>query len=327
MAAPCAPRCEAGVKILVAGTGGVGGYFGGLLANAGHAVAFLARGPHLQAIQRDGLQVHSVHGDFVLRPAEASDRPEDLPAPDCVVVAVKHYDLQSTARQLQAVVREGTTVVPLINGVDAHEVLQATLGRGRIAGGTCSIAARIEAPGVIRQESRLQRVVFGALDGRPDDALSALAAAWRKCGVEAEQTADIVAALWSKLIFIASFGGVTALARSTAGEVRAAPAVRAVLLEAMREVDRVGRAVGARLAHDAVEQALAIVEALEPGVTSSLQRDVADGRRFELEAFSGTIVRLAREHSIEVPVHTAIYGLLRPMLTRAEAVAQRAQAG
>jgi 2-dehydropantoate 2-reductase len=148
----------------------------------------------------------------------------------------------------------------------------------------------------------MQRVVVGAPDGHPDEVLSALVTAWRGCGVEANQTDDIIAALWSKFIFIASFGGVTALARSTAGEVRAAPAARAVLLEAMHEVDRVGRAVGARLPQDAVEQAMAIVEALEPGVTSSLQRDVADGRRFELEAFSGTIIRLA-EHAIDVPVH------------------------
>jgi 2-dehydropantoate 2-reductase len=305
------------MKILVAGTGGVGGYFGALLARAGHDVAFLARGAHLEAIRRDGLKVRSLHGDFEIRPA-ASGRPEDLPEPECVLVAVKHYDLQATARQLRAVVREGTAVVPLMNGIDPHEVLQAALGGGRTAGGTCSVASRIEAPGVIRQESRMQRVIVGAQDGRPDEVLFALVAAWCGCGVDAIQTDDIVAALWSKFIFIASFGGVTALARSTAGEVRAAPAARAVLLEAMHEVDRVGRAVGARLPQDAVEQAMAIVEALEPGVTSSLQRDVADGRRFELEAFSGTIVRLASKHALEVPVHAAIYGFLRPMLTRAE---------
>jgi 2-dehydropantoate 2-reductase len=306
------------MKILVAGTGGVGGYFGGLLARAGHAVSFLARGAHLEAIQRDGLQVRSLHGDFSLQPAMASDRLENLPAPDCVLVAVKHYDLETTARQLLDIVRQDTTVVPLMNGVDAHEVLQATLRGGRIAGGTCSVASRIESPGVIRQESRLQRVIVGAPDGRPDEALSMLIATWRGVGVEAEQTADIVSALWSKFIFIASFGGVTALARSTAGEVRATPAARSVMLEAMREVDRVGRAVGARLPQDAVEQAMAVVETLEPGVTSSLQRDVADGRRFELEAFSGTIVRLAREHTIDVPVHAALYGLLTPILMRAE---------
>ncbi len=198
-------------------------------------------------------------------------------------------------------------------------VLQRELGRGRIAGGTCSVAARIEAPGVIRQESRLRRVVVGAPDGRPMEALSALVAAWRDCGVEAEQTPDIVAALWSKLVFIASFGGVTALARSTAGEVRGLPGDAGGAARG----DARGGAGRARCRRPlaggtAVEQAMAIVDALEPGVTSSLQRDVADGRRFELEAFSGTIVRLARQHAIEVPVHAAIYGLLRPMLVRAE---------
>lgn len=315
------------MKILVAGAGGVGGYFGGLLAQSGHAVAFLARGPHLEAIQRHGLRIHSVHGDFIVQPADARDRPENLPAPDCILVAIKHYDLVSAARQMQTAIRAGTTVVPLVNGIDAHEVLQATLGRGRVAGGTCSVASRIEAPGVIRQESRLRRVVLGAVDGRPNEILEALVDAWRACGIQAEQTGDIVSALWSKFIFIASFGGVTALARSTAGEVRTAASTRALLLEAMREVERVGRAVGVRLPEDTVDQAMAVVDALEPGVTSSLQRDVADGRRFELEAFSGTIVRLARERGIDVPVHGGLYALLKPMLARAESAAARAEAG
>jgi len=305
------------MRIVVAGTGGVGGYFGGLLARAGHAVTFVARGVHLEAIRRQGLVIHSVHGDFTLHPANATDVVTTLAPPEIVLMAVKHYDLEAVSRQLARIVTEQTVVVPLLNGIDAHRLLSRSLARGTIVGGTCGIAARIEAPGVIRQESQLRRVVVGALDGRPLAALEELVTAWRACGVEARQSADILADLWSKFVFIASFGGVTALARATAGEVRAEPATRALLIAAMAEVEVVGRASGVRLAEDIVARSMALVDGFEPGVTSSLQRDVADGRRFELEAFSGTVVRLAQKHGLDVPVHAAIYALLRPMSAHA----------
>ena len=307
------------MRILVAGTGGVGGYFGGLLAQAGHTVSFLARGAHLHAIQRQGLVVHSLHGDFTLRPAQAAESPEALGPHDAIVVAVKHYDLAQAARQLAAAASDETRVVPLLNGVDAHRVLAQGLAGGQVVGGTCSIASRIEEPGVIRQESQLRRIAVGRLDGRFDPLLDELVSAWRSAGVHADQSASIVDELWSKMVFIDPFGSLTALARATAGEVRSLPATRALLRQAMHEVEAVGRAAGAQLPADCVERAMATVDSLEPGVTSSLQRDVAAGRRVELEAFSGTIVRLAHEYAIEVPVHAGIDALLRPMLARAEA--------
>jgi len=307
------------MRILVAGTGGVGGYFGGLLAQAGHTVAFLARGAHLQAIERQGLVVHSLHGDFTLRQAQAAESPAALGPQDVIVVAVKHYDLAQAARLLAAAAGDETRIVPLLNGVDAHRVLARELGGGQVVGGTCSIASRIEAPGVIRQESRLRRIAIGRLDGRSDPLLDELVSAWRAAGVQADQSASIEDELWAKMVFIDPFGSLTALARATAGEVRGLPATRALLRQAMHEVEAVGRAAGAHLPADCVDRAMVTVDSLEPEVTSSLQRDVAAGRRFELEAFSGTIVRLAGEHAIEVPVHASIDALLRPMLARAEA--------
>ncbi len=309
------------MRILVVGAGGVGGYFGGLLAQAGHSVAFLARGAHRQAIERQGLIVHSLHGDFTLHPARVAESPDELGPQDAVVVAVKHYDLAHAARRLAAAVDDETRVVPLLNGVDAHRLLAEGLDGGQVVGGTCSIASRIEAPGVIRQESRLRRIALGRLDGRFDPLLDELVSTWRGAGVQAEQSDSIVDELWSKLVFIDPFGSVTALARATAGEVRTLPATRALLRQAMHEVAAVGRAAGAQLPADCVERAMATVDSLEPGVTSSLQRDVAAGRRFELEAFSGTVVRLAHELAIDAPVHTGIDALLRPMLLRAEAAA------
>ncbi|MBM3121085.1 MAG: ketopantoate reductase family protein, partial [Chloroflexi bacterium] len=216
------------MRILVVGAGGVGGYFGGLLAQAGHSVAFLARGAHLQAIERHGLIVHSLHGDFTLRPARFAASPDELGTQDAVVVAVKHYDLEPAARRLTAAVGDDTRVVPLLNGVEAHRVLAERLSSGQVVGGTCSIASRIEAPGVIRQESRLRRIAVGRLDGRSDPLLDELVSAWRAAGVRADQSSSIEDELWAKMVFIDPFASLAALARATAAEVRGHPATRAL---------------------------------------------------------------------------------------------------
>jgi 2-dehydropantoate 2-reductase len=305
------------MRVAIYGSGGVGGYFGGLLAQAGHAVTFLARGDHLRAIQQDGLRVLSANGDFHIHPARATDDPAQVGPVDTVIVAVKHYHLGEVVARLAGLVGPQTMVAPLLNGVDAPELLTAAVRPGAVIGGLCSLVALVESPGVIRQPSRLRRVVLGELDGAPSPRVARLVEALAACGVDAVQSADIQAAMWSKFVFIASFGGITSLARATAGEVRQCPETRALLAQAMGEVEAVGRAQGIRLAPDVVAGALATVDAFEAGATSSMQRDVAAGRPFELDAFSGEVVRRGLALGAPTPVHRAIYALLRPALLRA----------
>jgi 2-dehydropantoate 2-reductase len=206
--------------------------------------------------------------------------------------------------------------VPLLNGVDAHEILAGEFGQERVVGGLCNIVSSIESPGVIRQESAIRRVVLGELDRQRSDRVDRLVQAWREAGADARHSEDILAALWTKFVFIAAFGGISALTRATAGELLAQPETRRLLIDAMREVESVGRARGIALNPDVVDSSVALLESFEPGATSSMQRDVAAGRPFELEAFSGTIVRLGRRHGVDTPTHATIYTLLRPMLDR-----------
>ena len=306
------------MRIAVFGAGGVGGYFGGLLAHTGHEVTFIARGEHLRALQTTGLKVKSVNGDFAVHLARATDAPADIGPVDYVVVAVKHYSLREAASQIRPLIGPETTVVPLLNGVDAHEQLIEAVGTGPVVSGLCSLVSLIEAPGVIRQESKLRRVVVGELDRRKSDRVERLVQAWAAAGAEAIHAEDILVALWTKFVFIASFGGVTALARCTAGELLASPETRELFIRAMREAEAVARARQVALAPDAVDKALSMAEAFEPTATSSMQRDVAAGRPFELEAFSGTIVRLGVEAGAATPVHRMIYALLFPALKRAQ---------
>jgi 2-dehydropantoate 2-reductase len=305
------------MKLAILGTGGVGGYFGALLARAGHEVTFIARGPHLLAIKKQGLSIKSPHGDFMIHPAKVTDSPEEVGAVDYVIVAVKHYQLSGAVSSIPPLIGEGTTVVPLLNGIDAHEHIIQVVGPRPVVGGYCSLVSMIEAPGIIRHETRLHKIELGELDGAKTERVENLVQAWKSCGVEAIHADDIFFALWTKFLFIASLGGISALCRGTVGEVLDTPKTRELLRQAMEEVKKLAHKQGIVLAEDVVQSTMTFLESIEPSATSSMQRDVAAGRPFELEAFSGTIVRLGQEHGVRTPVHDTVYALLLPALKRA----------
>jgi 2-dehydropantoate 2-reductase len=305
------------MKIVIFGSGGVGGYFGGLLAHAGHDVSFIARGEHLEAMRQSGLQVKSVNGDFHLKHVQATDDPAEIGPADYVVLAVKHYHLRVAIPLRKPLIGSKTTIVPLLNGVDAHEQLIEVYGSGPVVGGLCSLVSMVESPGVINQPSKLRRVVVGELDHTRSERVGRIVQAWADCGAEAIQPENIHAAIWTKFVFIASFGGVSSLARANAGEFLGCPQTRELFINAMQEVDALARAQGIPLAPDTVEKALAMADAFEPTATSSMQRDVESGNLFELEAFNGTIVRLGKKFGVSTPVNSTLYALLMPALVKA----------
>jgi 2-dehydropantoate 2-reductase len=280
-------------------------------------VSFIARGAHLEAIREGGLQVYSANGDFRVYPACASDDPAEVGLVDYVVVAVKHYHLGETVPLLKPLVGPETTVLPLLNGVDAHEALVDALGPEPVLGGLCSIVSMVESPGVIRQPSKIRRVIVGELDRTRSVRVERIVQAWVDCGADAIHPEDIFVAMWTKFVFIASFGGVSSLAGATIGEVIDCEPTRNLYIEAIREAETMARAQDIALDSNILEKTIALTESFKPDTTSSMQRDVAAGNRFELEAFSGTIVRLGEQLGIPTPVHRAIYALLKPALLRA----------
>lgn len=304
------------MKIAVVGAGGVGGYFGGLLATGGHHVSFISRGEHLRALKEHGLQIKSPHGDIRVSNTISTNDPKEVGQVDYIIIAVKNYHLEDVARQLSPLIGPATTVVPLLNGVEAHEVLAKEIGRDKVVGGLCAIISMIESPGVIRQTSQIRKIVIGELDLSPTERVERIVQAWADVGVQASQSTNIFSEIWTKFAFIASFGGVTSLSRANAGEINKFEGTRKIFMEAMREVENVALANGVNLEASAVESGVKVAQSLEPTSTSSMQRDVAEGRPFELEAFSGKIVRLGNELSIETPIHRAIYWLLLPALQK-----------
>lgn len=295
------------MKIVMMGSGGVGGYYGARLQQAGHQVWFVARGAHAEAMRKSGLRIRSELGDAQLRVAVLDD-PAQAGACDLVVVAVKLWDTESAARAVARV--PGAAVVSLQNGVDKDEVLAAAVGRDRVLGGITHIGAVIAEPGVIAHTGKLQRVTLGELDGSRTPRLQAALDAFRSAGVDTVESDDVRRVTWEKFVFLTALSGMTALTRKPVGDIRTHPATRAMLLDALRETAAVARAEGARLDDSFAQKQLEMVDTLPPAMLSSMAQDLLRGRRLELPWLSGAVVRRAQAHGLPVPAHRAIYAAL-----------------
>jgi 2-dehydropantoate 2-reductase len=309
------------MRIAIYGTGGVGGYFGGRLAQVGEEVAFIARGEHLRALQRDGLRVESIAGDFHINPVQATDNPADIGPVDVVLVAVKTWQLPEVAEAMGPLVGPETIIVPLLNGVEAPGILAAVHGEEHVAGGLCSLITSIGGPGLIRHEGAPPRIAFGRLDGRPEARLEALLGALSRAqGVTAEIAEDVEAAMWRKFLMITTFSGVGAVTRAPVGVMRSLPETRALLQESLREIYDVALARNVALTPEAMEWAMGFMDALPPTATASMQRDILEGRPSELEAQNGAVVRLGAEAGVETPLNRFIYFSLLPQERKARGI-------
>jgi len=300
------------VRIAVLGAGAIGGYYGGLLARSGQEVVFITRGAHLAAIRNRGLRVESVHGDFEVYPAKASDDPLEIGPADLVLVTVKTYSLEEAAEMGRPLVGPQTAALPLLNGLDAAERLAAAWGGEHVLGGMTHISASVPAPGVIRQVSAVRRITFGERDGTITPRAERIRDVLAASSAEAVLTPAIDVALWEKFLFIASISGVCCLARQPMGVVLATPETRRLYVEALLEVETVARARGVALPPDAIERTLKTTEGFAPQTKPSLLAALEAGQRLELEAMSGTVVRYGREAGVPTPVHAVIYAALKP---------------
>lgn len=300
------------MRIAIYGAGGVGGYYGGVLARAGYDVSLLARGAHLEAIRSSGLSVLSPGGDFVVRPAAATADPARIGPVDAVIVAVKSLHLAAVCGGIAPLLGADTLVVPMLNGVDAHEALLPAVGRSRMGKGLTRIISEVAAPGQIRHVGVEPYVALAEWDGSRTRRVDSLVAALRDAGVDAEVPPDIDAAIWLKFLFVCSVGGVCGACRMPLGPVRTLPESRALLRRAMEEIAAVAAAHGVSLQDDAVAFAMNTVDTFPAEGTSSLQRDIAAGVPSELDAWTGAAVRLGATVGVATPVHSFIHAVLLP---------------
>jgi 2-dehydropantoate 2-reductase len=306
------------MKFAIFGTGGVGGYFGGKLAQAGDDVTFIARGEHLKAIRERGLRVESINGDFTVQPAQATDDPASIGEVDYVLVAVKGWQLPEAILQMQPLVGAGTSVVWLGNGIEGTDMVVEAFGRERVIGGLCRISSFVGGAGVIRHVGVSPSIAFGELDSAQSPRVEALRAAFaRFADVRAEVPANIHVTMWEKFIFIAAVSGVGAVTRLPIGMYRSIPETRAILSAALEETSALGRARGVALDADVAKRILANIDAAAPGVIPSMQKDMMEGRPSELETQTGYVTRLGRSLGIATPTHDFVYAALLPQEKKA----------
>ena len=305
------------MRIAVFGAGGIGGYLGGRLAQAGEEVAIIARGEHLKAIREHGLRVDSIKGDFVFRPSIATDNPAEVGPVDVVILGVKAWQVPEAAEGLRPMIGQETCVLPIQNGVEAHSQLAAVLGKESSLVGIGGIVSFIEGPGHIRHTGAEPYVRFGEVDDQSSTRTGRLLQAFEQAGVKADIPLNIQAALWQKMMFICAGSGVGAVTRVPVGEWRSLPQTWELAKQIVQEADSVARALGVLVLGDEVEAAIAQLEGMPPNATSSMQRDIMEGHPSELEFQIGAVVRIGQEVGVPTPVNAFIYYSLLPQELKA----------
>lgn len=298
------------MRIVVMGTGGVGGYFGGRLAQGGHEVAFVARGRHLEALRENGLRVNSPLGNVHVPEIEVSDDPARLGKADLVLFGVKLWDTEASAELIRPLLTGQTGVVSFQNGVVKDDILRRVLGPAHVIGGVCYIAATIAEPGVIRHANTLQKLVFGEYGGAASQRVRQFRDACADSGIDAEISEDIERAIWEKFVFLVGLSGTTSTARTPVGPIRSHPRARAFLHDVMDETVQVARAQGVPLPADYASQRLAYIDTLAPDMTSSMHHDLEQGNRLEVSWLSGDVAERGGSLGVPTPCNRAITDIL-----------------
>jgi 2-dehydropantoate 2-reductase len=302
------------MKIAILGSGAVGGYYGAKLAQAGHDVTFVARGAHLAAIRERGLEVRSAAlGDFIARAPAEEDTTKVGPV-DLVLYAVKAYDNPTALPLLVPLLGKSTVVLTVQNGVDSAGDVATVAGEARTLGGTTYIATALEAPGLIVQTGTHRRIVFGEAFGelpRMTDRVQKIHEALSGADIQSFPEGDGRVPIWEKFVFLASLAGFTGAARLPIGPVWSDPFTRAQFLAGCREIEAVARAEGVPVAADVVDRIVPYVDAIPGTMRSSLLMDLQAGKRIEVEALQGTVVRRGAARGVPTPIMSTLYSVLK----------------
>ena len=302
------------MRVAILGSGAVGGYYGAKLARAGQDVTFIARGAHLAAIRDKGLEIKSsVLGDFVAR-GRAEDDTSRVGPVDLVIVAVKAYDNATALPMLTPMLRDDTVVLTLQNGVDSVAEVAAVAGEARTLGGTTYIATALEAPGLIVQTGDHRRIVFGEVFGqlpRVTERVNRIHEAFAAADIQSAAVGDGRVPIWEKFIFLVSLAGFTGAARLPIGPVWGDPFTRAQFLAGCREIETLARAEGVPVPEDVVDRIIPYVDKIPGSMRSSLLIDLQQGKRIEVEALQGTVVRRGAARGVPTPIISTLYSVLK----------------
>lgn len=298
------------MRITVMGTGGVGGYFGARLAQAGQDVTFVARGRQLAALRESGLRVESPLGDVHLKSVKATDTPSEIGGADLVLFSVKLWDTAAAAESIRPLITAQTAVISFQNSVVKDDILRQVLGAEHIIGGACYIAATIAEPGLIRHSGTMQKLVFGEYGGAATSRVTRFRDACIEAGIDVEVSDRIEQSIWKKFVLLIGMSGTTSMVRTPIGPIRNNVRARAFLYDVMNEVVAVAQAEGVALPADYAHDRLAFMDQVPATMTSSMHHDLERGHRLELAWLSGDVVARGERLGVATPCNRAIFDLL-----------------
>lgn len=309
---------EQKMKIAVVGIGGVGGYYGGLLAkryfdDEDVEIVFIARGDHLEQIKNNGLKLITEKETFTIKPDLVTDNPTDYGIFDCVIFCVKAYSLEESAKLLSSSINENTIVISLLNGVDNADRLNNVLNKGKIFNGCVYIGAHIAGPGVVQQAGSLNQLFFGS---KSDNKIEAkhIENILKQADIDAQYREDIENIVWEKYVLISAFATATTFLGMTMRGIIDSKKGRELLDDLLTEVFRVAEAKRINLPKNIRNEIIAKVSTFPPEIRTSMQMDSEKGNQTELETFTGYIVREAGKHGISVSTYKRIYEALKKQL-------------
>ncbi|SDB64423.1 ketopantoate reductase [Flavobacteriaceae bacterium MAR_2010_188] len=300
------------MNIVVVGAGGVGGYFGGRLAEAGKNITFLLRGKTLEAIKNNGLVVNSIHGDFKVHP-NATDKMEELGEPDLIILAVKSWQVKDIVSSLKSIISKTTVILPLQNGANNFEKISEIIPQENIVAGFCKVVSKIESPGVIKHMGAEPEIVIGENDNRKSDRIQKLQEFLNSAKFKCSIAENIQLEIWKKFLFICTISGLGGLTRVSLGQMREDSYLRNVMEKTADEIIAVANKLGVGLGDDHKELVFHFIDKLDYNTTASMQRDIMAGRPSELDDFNGYIVAQGEKLQIKTPINSFIYHSLLSM--------------
>ena len=304
------------MNIAIVGVGGVGGYFGGLLARAakdipGLKVYFIARGQHLEEIKKNGLIIDTDDGQFICVPEMATDDIAALPDIDLFLLCVKSYSLPQVLEKMKSKVKDATLILPLLNGMDIYDRVRAVIDKGTVFPSCVYVGTHLEKPGKIKQRGGTAKIIFGK-DPKNPELPRELLSLFDSAGIKYSWTDDINAEIWKKYIFIAAFGLVTAASGKTLGEVLGSPELKGSVEKIMREITGIASKLGIKLPGSIIEDTLKNAAGFPPDTKTSFQRDFEiEGKPDERDIFGGAVIRLGKKTGMPTLETERVFALLQ----------------
>ena len=301
------------MKVAIMGAGAQGCFFGACLAKAGNDVTFIARGKNLETLRTTGIKIKSKQlGDFNLS-INATDAPNDVGPVDLILFCVKTYDLDTAAEQMRPLIGANTTIIPIQNGVEATDHIARIIGKEHVLGGASFVNASIQEPGVIVHGGNLQ-LSFGEPEGGSSQRVKRMEEALRSAGLEPDPSPRIESVIWEKFIFNTAVSGVHSITRLPCEPVKNCPETFSFLRSAMEETYAVAKACDIMVADDVIDKCIESYKKYSPWARPAMMIDLTLGRRLELEALSGSVIRLGEKHEVPTPIHRVIYAALKPFV-------------